>query len=165
MAIPPVVTITVPSYNQGRFLDEALTSIFNQDPPVEVFVSDAGSTDGSADVTKKFKSQLAGWCSHADDGQAAAINERVERGSAHYVGLLNSDDTLLSGGLKRLFDALELQPDAPAAYGKGVELCRSAWARRPVWVEPLSEGRLATRCIVSQPGLWSGAAHGRVPEG
>jgi hypothetical protein len=30
MALPSVVTIAVPSYNQGRFLEDALNSIFEQ---------------------------------------------------------------------------------------------------------------------------------------
>jgi hypothetical protein len=152
MVTPPIVTIAVPSYNQGRFLQEALNSIFDQDLPVEVFVADAGSSDGSVDVIKTFESRLAGWRSYADRGQAAAINEGIARGSAPYVGWLNSDDTLLDGGLKRLVDALECQPSAPAAYGKVWNHVEATGARRPVWVEPFSERRLALRCIVSQPG-------------
>jgi len=152
MATPPIVTIAVPSYNQSRFLEEALTSILDQDLPVEVFVADAGSTDESLNIIKTFKSRLAGWRSHADRGQAAAINEGIARGTAPYVGWLNSDDTLLGGGLKRLVNALERQPDAPAAYGKVWNYVEATGARRPVWVEPFSERRLALRCIVSQPG-------------
>jgi glycosyltransferase involved in cell wall biosynthesis len=38
MSKPAIVTIAVPSYNQGRFLQDALTSIFDQSLPVEVFV-------------------------------------------------------------------------------------------------------------------------------
>jgi GT2 family glycosyltransferase len=152
MAIAPVVTIAVPSYNQGRFLDEALTSLLDQDLPVEIFVADAGSTDGSIDVIKRFESRLAGWRSHADRGQAAAINEGIARGSAPYAGWLNSDDTLLGGGLKRLVDALERQPSTPAAYGKVWNHVEATESRQPVWVEPFSERRLALRCIISQPG-------------
>src|SRR6478609_185631 len=111
MATPPIVTIAVPSYNQGRFLHDALTSIFDQGLPVEVFVADAGSTDGSVDVIKTFESRLAGW-----RGQAAAINEGIAGGTAPYVGWLNSDDTVLAGGLRRLVDTLERHPGAPAAY-------------------------------------------------
>ena len=81
MATPPIVTIAVPSFNQGRFLQDALTSIFDQGLPVEVFVADAGSTDCSIDVIKTFESRLAGWRSHADRGQAAAINEGIARGT------------------------------------------------------------------------------------
>jgi GT2 family glycosyltransferase len=152
VATLPIVTIAVPSYNQGHFLDEALTSIFDQNLPIEVFVADAGSTDGSVDVIKKFESRLAGWRSHADGGQAAAINEGIARGTARYVGWLNSDDILLSGGLKRLVDALEREPGAPAAYGKVWNYLEATGEMQPVWVEPFSERRLTLRCIVSQPG-------------
>ncbi len=152
MATPPVVTIAIPSYNQGRFLQDALTSIFDQDLPVEVFVADAGSTDNSVDVIKTFESQLAGWRSHTDRGQAAAINEGIASGRAPYVGWLNSDDTLLSGGLQRLVNRLEHQPNAPAAYGKVWNYAEATKLRHPVWLEPFSDRRLALRCIVSQPG-------------
>jgi glycosyltransferase involved in cell wall biosynthesis len=60
MALPSIVTIAVPSYNQGRFLEDALNSIFEQNLPVEVFVTDAGSTDQSVDIIKKFEGRLSG---------------------------------------------------------------------------------------------------------
>ena len=44
------VTVVVPSFNQGRFLERALQSIFEQDVPVEVFVMDGGSTDESRSI-------------------------------------------------------------------------------------------------------------------
>lgn len=151
-ASPPLVTIAVPSYNQGCFLDEALASIFAQRIPVEVFVLDGGSTDHSLDVIRHYEDRLAGWRSHPDDGQAAAINEGIEKGSAPYVGWLNSDDTLLGGGLAELVAALQRAPQAPAAYGRVWNRIERTGARKPIWVEPFSERRLALRCIVSQPG-------------
>jgi GT2 family glycosyltransferase len=152
MISQPIVTIAVPSYNQGRFLEGTLNSIFEQELPVEVFVADAGSTDQSIDIIKKFEGQLSGWRSHADRGQAAAINESIAKGTATYVGWLNSDDVLLSGGLKRLVDALERNPIAPAAYGKVWNQVEATGAKQSIWVEPFSKTRLATRCIISQPG-------------
>lgn len=152
MAMPPLITIAVPSYNQGRFLEAALTSIFDQDVPVEVFVADAGSDDISIEIIRKYSGRLAGWRSHADQGQAAAINESIACGSAPYVGWLNSDDYLLSGGLRRLLDALERAPAAPAAYGKVWNYVETTRRKKPVWVEPFNEQRLSLRCIVSQPG-------------
>ena len=72
----PLITIAVPSFNQGRFLEQALASIFDQDLPVEVFVADAGSSDETMSVLERWASRLAGWRSHADAGQAAAITIR-----------------------------------------------------------------------------------------
>jgi glycosyltransferase involved in cell wall biosynthesis len=151
MAVEPLVTIAVPSYNQGRYLNDALASIFEQDMPVEVYVTDGGSTDESIDIIHKWEHRLAGWRSHRDGGQAAAINEGIAMGSAPYVCWLNSDDWLLPNGLARLLEELQKHPEAPAAYGRAWNVIESSGNRRPVWVEPFNERRLALRCIISQP--------------
>lgn len=145
------MTIAVPSFNQGRFLDDALSSIFEQEIPVEVFVLDGGSTDNSVDVIRKWEPLLSGWRSYKDDGQAAAINEGVAKGRAPYVCWLNSDDWLLPRALSKLISELEKHPEAPATYGRSWNLDQATGKRYPVWVEPFAERRLALRCIVSQP--------------
>ena len=147
----PLVTVAVPSFNQGRFLDDALASIFQQQVPVEVFVLDGGSTDNSVDVIRKWEDQLAGWRSHSDDGQASAINEGIAQGSAPFVGWLNCDDWYLPGGLLKLLGELQSHPEAPAVYGRSWNVVQKTGKRAPVWVEPFDERRLALRCIVSQP--------------
>src|ERR1700726_4425960 len=146
-----LVTVAVPSYNQGRYLDAALASIFEQGIPVEVYVADAGSTDQSVAVIREWEHRLAGWRSCQDRGQAAAINEGIAAGKAPYVGWLNSDDWLLPGGLGRLLGALQASSTVPAVYGRAWNVTEATRSRRPVWVEPFDEQRLALRCIISQP--------------
>lgn len=147
----PLITVAVPSFNQGRFLDKALSSIFEQDLPVEVFVLDGGSSDESLSIIRKWEHRLAGWRSHADGGQAAAINEGIAKGSAPFVCWLNSDDWFLPGGLKCLLESLLNLEGAPAAYGCCWNVVENTGKTSPVWVEAFSERRLALRCIVSQP--------------
>lgn len=149
--VEPLVTIAVPSFNQGGFLDDALASIFQQDVPVEVFVLDGGSSDNSLDVIRKWEHRLSGWRSHADDGQAAAINEGIMLGRAPYVCWLNSDDWFLPGGLAKLLGELEKYSDVPVVYGRSWNVVEKSGRRYPVWVEPFNERRLALRCIISQP--------------
>lgn len=147
----PAVTVVVPSYNQGRFLDEALGSIASQGVATEIFVMDGGSTDNSLDVIRAWEHKLADWRSHPDNGQAAAINEGIARGSAPYVCWLNSDDLLLDNGLRHLVAALEQHPSWPAVYGKGWHLDDVSGRRSRAWVEPFNERRMATRCVIMQP--------------
>jgi glycosyltransferase involved in cell wall biosynthesis len=142
----------VPSFNQGRYLADALTSIFEQDVPLEVFVADGGSTDDSVKTIEDFAPRLAGWRSRPDNGQSAAINESLALGRAPYVCWLNSDDMLLPGGLTALLNALEADLTLPAAYGRVWNVVGQTKKRSPVWVEPFDVRRLAIRCIISQPG-------------
>ena len=147
----PLITIAVPSYNQGQFLDDALSSIFQQDVPVEVFVLDGGSSDNSIEIIHKWEHRLSGWRSHRDDGQAAAINEGISQGTAPYVCWLNSDDWFLPNGLATLLKELQASEDVPAVYGRAWNVIHKSGKRTPVWVEPFRENRLALRCIISQP--------------
>lgn len=148
----PLITIVVPSYNQGGFLDDALRSIFDQQLPVEVFVMDGGSTDGSIEIIRHWESKLAGWQSAKDGGQAAAINEGILRGTAPFVAWLNSDDVYLPGGLGSLVEALKNHPQAPVAYGQVWNTDRYLNKTYRVDIEQFSRHRLAARCIISQPG-------------
>jgi GT2 family glycosyltransferase len=147
----PIITVAVPSLNQGRYLSETLLSIFAQELPVEVFVADGGSSDQSLEVIKEFAPRLAGWRSHPDAGQSAAINECIAKGRAAYVCWLNSDDMLMPGGLAALIKALDANPAWPAVYGRAWHLDDETKKRSPVRVEPFDLRRFARRCIISQP--------------
>jgi glycosyltransferase involved in cell wall biosynthesis len=151
MGTNPLITVAVPSLNQGRYLGDSLQSIFSQKVPVEVFVLDAGSNDNSLEIIKKWAPYLAGWRSEKDNGQAAAINEGIRKGTAPYVCWLNSDDYFLPGGLEILLQALEVAPEYPAAYGKSWNVDMKGRQLRPYWTGPFSRYHLANRCFISQP--------------
>jgi glycosyltransferase involved in cell wall biosynthesis len=149
--LQPKITIALPSFNQGSYLAEALSSVLSQNIATEVFLMDGGSTDNSVEVIDAFRSRLSGWRSAPDAGQAAAINEGIALGSAEYVAWVNSDDWLLPGALDTLAQALALNPSAPFAYGRAWNYVQSTKTQKPVWVEPFSVDRLAQRCVICQP--------------
>ena len=151
MRSAPLVTVAVPSFNQGHYLAQALDSIFAQDVPVEVYVADGGSSDGSVETIRRYEDRLLGWRSRKDDGQAAAINEGVSRGSAPYVCWLNSDDWLLPGALAQLVRALETDSGSPMAYGRAWDFVERSGRMKPVFVRPFGERLMAQLNIISQP--------------
>jgi GT2 family glycosyltransferase len=118
--VRPSVAIAVPSLEQGRFLGAALDSVLAQaGVDVRVAVLDAGSRDASPAVISRYASHLQFWRSSPDGGQAAAINEGIQRlPDTAYVGWLNADDELLPGGLARLAAHRDAHPDEVAAFGQ-----------------------------------------------
>ncbi|NEV61099.1 glycosyltransferase family 2 protein [Thiorhodococcus minor] len=152
MSPEPLVTVAVPSFNQARYLELALESIFQQDLPLEVYVLDGGSTDGSVDIIRRWADRLAGWRSHPDAGQSAAINEGIAAGRAPYVCWLNSDDLYLPGGLARLLGDLRSRPHAAGVYGRAWNLSQATGRRRSALVMPFSEWLFARVCTIAQPG-------------
>ncbi|NEX23649.1 glycosyltransferase [Thiorhodococcus mannitoliphagus] len=151
MSQDPLITVAVPSFNQGRYLNDALESIFRQDLSLEVYVLDGGSTDESIDIIERWSGLLAGWRSWPDEGQSAAINEGIAMGRAPFVCWLNSDDWLLPGGLAVLLDALLEFPEASAAYGRAWNFEQRTSKLRPALVMPFREWLFAQFCLISQP--------------
>jgi glycosyltransferase involved in cell wall biosynthesis len=99
----PRITIVTPSYNQGRFLEETINSVLNQDySDLEYIIIDGGSKDNSINIINKYKKYLTYWVSERDTGQSHAINKGLCRATGELFSWLNSDDLLFPGSLKRL---------------------------------------------------------------
>ena len=146
MADLPRISLVVPSFNQGRWLEAALDSAQSQGyPALEVIVMDGGSTDGSADILRRRAPDLAHWQSAPDGGQAAAINAGMARAGGDVLGWLNSDDLLCPGALHLIGRAAAAHPDCALFIGRGRVLDEASGRLRPFSPHPPALRREALR--------------------
>jgi len=115
----PKITIVTPSFNQAQFLEETIRSVLSANyPNLEYIIMDGGSTDGSADIIRKYEKQLAYWTSEPDQGQADAINKGWRRGTGEILAYINSDDTYQPGALRLIAEAFARDPELGLVYGR-----------------------------------------------
>jgi glycosyltransferase involved in cell wall biosynthesis len=99
----PKISIVTASYNQGRFIEETIQSVLNQNyPNLEYIVIDGGSTDNSVEIIKKYQQHFTYWVSEKDKGQANAINKGLQMCTGEFFNWLNSDDYLEPGALHKI---------------------------------------------------------------
>lgn len=115
----PLVTIVTPSFNQARFLNATMQSVFNQSyPNIEYIVIDGGSSDGSVELIKKHAHRLAYWISEPDKGQTDAINKGFARASGEILAWLNSDDTYEAHAVAQAVQRLVQSPEVGLVYAE-----------------------------------------------
>ena len=105
------ISILIPSFNQGAFIEQTILSILNQDHTnTELIIIDGGSTDNTVDIIKKYEDKIAYWISEPDRGQAHAINKGLEKATGKVFNWINSDDYLEPGALNLIANYFTINP-------------------------------------------------------
>ncbi len=96
----PKITLVTAVYNGKEYLEATMRSIVNQGyPNLEYIVVDDGSTDGTAEIIRKYERQVNGWFRQENQGLYAALNAGFARSTGEIMGWLNSSDMLQVNGL------------------------------------------------------------------
>lgn len=93
----PLISIIMPSYNQGSYLSEALDSVLAQTyPHWECIVVDDGSHDNTAEVSKAYcaKDSRIQYIYQENSGVSAARNNGVAHSKGEYILPLDGDDKI-----------------------------------------------------------------------
>jgi len=115
----PGITVVVPSYNQGQYIDETLRSLLEQNyPHLEVIVLDACSTDGTVERLRCYGDRIV-WASERDKGQTDALIKGFARASHPWMTWLNSDDFQTENALWVIGRAIVRDPKADVIMGNG----------------------------------------------
>ncbi len=139
----PELSVVLPVYNAGAFLDPALESVLRQpDVTLDVIAVDDGSTDSSPD-------RLASWAARdprikvirsSNGGPAAARNLGLAAARAPVVGFIDADDLWPADKLARQLARLRQQPTLAAVSGFTCYFDRAA----PDGLAPADDARRVT---------------------
>lgn len=112
-----LVSIITPSFQQGRYLEETIRSVLEQDyPNIEYIVMDGGSKDETVSILKKYSDRIAFWTSEPDKGQTDAINKGFARAKGQILAWINSDDTYNPGAIRQAVTYLHEHPEVGVVY-------------------------------------------------
>ena len=165
----PTVSVTTPSYNQGRFLEETIRSVLAQegDFSIDYVVVDGGSTDNSVAIIKDYESLLARgewpvrcrnihfrWLSEPDHGQSDAINKGFRMSTGDVLAWLNSDDTYTPGALRAICDAFAADVSCDVVYGQADYIDESGTRLGAYPTEDFDRARLAVVNFIAQPSVF-----------
>jgi glycosyltransferase involved in cell wall biosynthesis len=119
----PLVTVVVPNFNYGHFIEEALESVVAQThADWEVIVVDDNSTDDSRERVKEVIRRHRGRpirLIHHDAGPSGTptpINIGIRHMKGEYFAWLSSDDAFEPSKLARQVEVLEADPSIAMAY-------------------------------------------------
>lgn len=113
------VSVTIVTYNSGRFIKRCLESVLQQRYPLkEIIVIDNASTDGTADILEQFESRCRVVYNSKNVGFAAAQNQAIELSEGEWVLTLNPDVLLFPNFIQSLVDAGNRDPEVGTVCGK-----------------------------------------------
>jgi len=113
------VSITIVTYNSGRFIRRCLESVLDQRyPGLEVIVVDNASTDGTTDILERFEDSCTIVYNEENIGFAAAQNQAIGISSGEWVLTLNPDVMLLPNFVETLMQGADLDPNVGTLCGK-----------------------------------------------
>lgn len=122
----PLVSIAIPTYNQGPYIRECLQSIKSQSyKNIEIIIQDSESKDETEAVCRSFCAEdpRFKYFREKDQGQSDAINRALNRSSGKYWTWICSDDFYYSSNaIQDLVLRLEEKKDENCigAFGRAI---------------------------------------------
>ncbi len=133
----PRVSVVIPAYNSGRFINATIESALGQTlEDFEIVVVDDGSTDDTLARVRGFRAARIHVIERAHAGAPAALNTAVAASRGDYIAFLDHDDLWLPSKLARHVDFLDRNPGVAATFcwsglidenGRRIELHPAHW--------------------------------------
>ncbi len=130
----PKVSVLLPVYNGGRYLEAALDSLRRQTfEDFEVVAINDGSTDGSLALLERVARDepRIRIFSRENRGLIATLNEGIERARGAYVARMDADDIALPDRFRRQVAFLDANPEVVALGTRVLLVDAEGWLMRP----------------------------------
>jgi len=111
--LPALVSVIIPAYNAGRFIEAAVRSALAQTyAPIEVIVVDDGSTDDTAHIVERIAASdpRVTLLSQANQGASAARNAGAAAARGQFFAFLDADDLWHPSKIERQMDVFRNGP-------------------------------------------------------
>lgn len=104
----PDISIIVPAYNAGKYIERCLESLINQTKnELEFIIVNDGSTDNTEEIVKKIKDKRIKYFKNKNQGIGKTRNFGISKAKGKYIMFLDSDDYLDDTACESLFDKAE----------------------------------------------------------
>lgn len=114
MSTPPKVSVVIPTYNYGHFLDETIRSVLDQTfTDYELVIVDNGSTDNTGSVVETYLADNR-VSFHKNDENLGLVgnwNKCLQLAQGRYIKFLCADDKFESQLLEKFVAVLDRYPD------------------------------------------------------
>lgn len=108
----PLVSVIIPVYNSGDYLEESILSARNQTyKNIEVVVIDDGSNIATKNKLKEIASKIDILLVQENLGPSAARNNGIKNANGNYILILDSDDYYKPTFLEKAIERLENKPN------------------------------------------------------
>jgi glycosyltransferase involved in cell wall biosynthesis len=128
------VTVLIPNFNHGRYLEGTLSAFLGQTlPPAQIVVVDDGSTDESWSVLEAMAERdrsITLVRRPERGGVNAALEDGMGRATGDLIATCAADDLFLPHYLERSVAALQRYPQAAFSFGEPAEVTEDGAQRR-----------------------------------
>lgn len=118
----PIISVIVPCYNQGEFLEEALSSVLNQTSPNwECIIVNDGSCDSTSSVATLFINKDSRFSYIENDGNqglAVSRNVGIRASRGCYILPLDADDKIGERYIEKALEYYKNFPETKVVYSR-----------------------------------------------
>jgi len=114
----PKITAIMPTYNRGRFIADAISSVLAQTyADFELIVVDDGSTDNTAEILEKFNSSKIRYFYKEHTCAPDTLNLGLKHAKGDFIIIVDSDDMILPKAFEELLGEFDRDPKIDVVYG------------------------------------------------